>query len=649
MPNHLLIAGSEPDRSENGERPADVPTSARPRKNSVPLATALPMLTTFIVVSVLATAIVLSWITLRSVALDNAQERVDRAAQQLKVAIDNGMLASTIRGRGVARDSLVLHALHYGSPSATTRREQLDRELARMAPVTDSTGYTELWSANGRRIVTLQRGALEPLMKRVPEVARSTAPIPERFGMSSILATDSAQLSPLFDCEGHACYWTVMPVMEGDVPIGYVALLRQIAQNPAGERTIRGLTGGTLNVLLRNADADLWTSVFGQVVSPPRVDKKGRRFRAEVGEVLYADYAIAGAPFRLVTEVPRQEVVAPVVQTVRRLTLLGSLLTLAGALIAWFFGRRLARPLVTVTEAAGRVANGNFDIRVPTTGTEEMVSLAESFNHMAAQVGASLKAVESASRAKSDFMATMSHELRTPLNAIGGYVELMEMEIRGPVTHEQRHDLARIRQAQAHLLSLINAVLDLNRFERGQVYYDLVTLPLEPFLAGMDALVAPQAAAKALTLLHETSARTPCVVADREKLRQVLLNLLSNAIRYTPAGGRITLGAIPAPDDMVAIRVIDNGPGIPRERQEEIFEPFVQLDRSLTQSREGVGLGLAISRDLARGMGGDLRVESASGEGACFIVELPRGNVADVITLVATGEMQAQPEPTRVN
>jgi signal transduction histidine kinase len=173
------------------------------------------------------------------------------------------------------------------------------------------------------------------------------------------------------------------------------------------------------------------------------------------------------------------------------------------------------------------------------------------------------------------------------------------------------------------------------------VTYDLVTLPVDPFLAGLDALVAPQAAAKALSLDYETCDPSLAVVADREKLRQVLLNLLSNAIRYTPSGGRISLGAEPAGEHRVCIWVRDSGPGIPRERQEEIFAPFVQLDRSLTQSREGVGLGLAISRDLARGMDGDLRVESRSGEGACFVVELPRGAIADAVTLVTTAEIIA--------
>jgi signal transduction histidine kinase len=129
-------------------------------------------------------------------------------------------------------------------------------------------------------------------------------------------------------------------------------------------------------------------------------------------------------------------------------------------------------------------------------------------------------------------------------------------------------------------------------------------------------------------------------VADREKLRQIALNLLSNAIRCTPAGGAVTLEA-EADGDAVAVRVRDTGIGIPAERQAEIFEPFVQLDRSLTQTRDGVGLGLAISRDLARGMGGELSVCSRPGEGATFTLRLPSGRTADADGLYASGELAA--------
>jgi signal transduction histidine kinase len=338
---------------------------------------------------------------------------------------------------------------------------------------------------------------------------------------------------------------------------------------------------------------------------------------------------------------------------VRQLALLSFVLTVLGAAVAWVLARRLTQPLVRVTRAAEAVASGDYRVRVPASGPDEVARLATSFNRMAEQVGASVAAVEqregemralaeaaeSANRAKSDFLATMSHELRTPLNAIGGYVELLDMELRGPVSDAQRRDLARIRASQEHLLGLISAVLDLSRIEAGRVTYDLAPLAVDPVLAGIDALVAPQAAAKSIVLVYAPCPPDLGVLADREKLRQILLNLLSNAIRHTPPAGTVSLAAVASPQT-VEISVSDTGPGIPLDRQAAIFEPFVQLDRSLTRTRDGVGLGLAISRDLARGMRGDLTVESRPEHGARFVVTLPRVT-PDVASLSTSGETEA--------
>jgi signal transduction histidine kinase len=231
--------------------------------------------------------------------------------------------------------------------------------------------------------------------------------------------------------------------------------------------------------------------------------------------------------------------------------------------------------------------------------------------------------------------------LRTPLNAIAGYTELLEMGLRGPLTDVQRRDLARIRTSGQHLLGLISGVLDLNRIERGQLTYALVPIRIDPFLADLDALVSPQAASKSLKLEYVPSEPQLTVIADREKLRQVVLNLLSNAIRFTPPGGRITLAAMADGDARVAVSVQDTGPGIPESRQEQVFEPFVQLDRSLTQPQEGLGLGLAISRDLARGMRGELALESASNNGARFVLTLPRGPADESRSMMQSGEAPA--------
>jgi signal transduction histidine kinase len=221
----------------------------------------------------------------------------------------------------------------------------------------------------------------------------------------------------------------------------------------------------------------------------------------------------------------------------------------------------------------------------------------------------------------------MSHELRTPLNAIGGYAELMEMGIRGPVTPQQRDDLRRLQGSQRHLLGLINEVLNYAKLETGTVHYDLKPVRVRDALAGAEVLVAPQAAAKGLTLsVRRVSEEEPTflvVRADTEKLRQILVNLLSNAVKFTDRGGQVTLGYL-ASDDMVRMTVHDTGIGIAADQLVHIFDPFVQVRSDLTRTAEGTGLGLAISRDLARGMGGDLTVESEPGAGSTFTLVLPR-------------------------
>jgi signal transduction histidine kinase len=234
---------------------------------------------------------------------------------------------------------------------------------------------------------------------------------------------------------------------------------------------------------------------------------------------------------------------------------------------------------------------------------------------------------EAANRSKSEFLTMMSHELRTPLNAIGGYAELIEMGIRGPVTDVQRADLARIQKSQRHLLGLINSVLNYAKVDAGAVFYDLNEVSLDEIIPTCDALVGPQVASKGLTLRFD-ACDTPVIAhADREKVQQIVLNLLSNAVKFTDPGGRITIACAPraatAEAPSVIVRVTDTGDGIPRDQLERVFEPFVQVDSKLTRAQGGTGLGLAISRDLARGMGGDLTVESTPGKGSTFTLVLP--------------------------
>lgn len=229
---------------------------------------------------------------------------------------------------------------------------------------------------------------------------------------------------------------------------------------------------------------------------------------------------------------------------------------------------------------------------------------------------------ETANMAKSDFLASMSHELRTPLNAIGGYTELLSLGIRGPVTEQQLEDLARIQRSQQHLLGLINDVLNVVRLDAGQIRYDIEDVPLSPAMTRVEELILPQLKTKGLAYRHVACDPTVLVRADEEKLRQVLVNLLTNATKFTDSG-QVEFWCDVQPD-VVHVNVRDTGIGIPADHLQKIFEPFVQVARKLNRPAEGVGLGLAISRDLAVGMGGDLTVRSAVDSGSTFTLTLHR-------------------------
>ncbi len=230
---------------------------------------------------------------------------------------------------------------------------------------------------------------------------------------------------------------------------------------------------------------------------------------------------------------------------------------------------------------------------------------------------------EEANKAKSDFLATMSHELRTPLNAIGGYADLMLAGIRGPISDAQRKDLDRINRSQRHLLAVINDILNFAKVEAGRLQLNLADISMNEALGELESLVAPQLLQKQITYDYRCCDPKYMAHVDPERLQQILLNLLSNAVKFTPSGGSISVECGATPTEM-RVRVTDTGVGLPEDKMQSVFEPFVQLDRGQTRDMRGTGLGLAISRDLARAMGGDLVVEATSPQGTTFALTLPR-------------------------
>ncbi|HEU4557618.1 MAG TPA: PAS domain-containing sensor histidine kinase, partial [Longimicrobium sp.] len=193
---------------------------------------------------------------------------------------------------------------------------------------------------------------------------------------------------------------------------------------------------------------------------------------------------------------------------------------------------------------------------------------------------------EAANLAKSQFLAAMSHELRTPLNAIGGYVDLLEMGIGGPVTEVQQGYLGKIQRSQRHLLSIINDLLNFSRIEAGQIVFESARVPLRQSIDAIVSMLEQQAVEKGIRLAVGTCPAGLAVRGDGAKIDQIILNLCSNALKFTPSGGRVTV-ACESRGATVALLVADTGVGIPRDQTERIFEPFVQLGRDLTTAHEG--------------------------------------------------------------
>jgi signal transduction histidine kinase len=233
-------------------------------------------------------------------------------------------------------------------------------------------------------------------------------------------------------------------------------------------------------------------------------------------------------------------------------------------------------------------------------------------------------AAEDANRTKSEFMASLSHELRTPMNAIGGYVQLLELGVHGPITEAQAGALHRIQGIQRHVNGLIESVLEFSRIEAGVVLYDNKPVDLEACLRECESFTAPQIREHDLAYERHGSAGHLPLVADEEKLRQILVNLLTNAIKYNSTRGRIMV-TVESDDRRIYVRVSDTGRGIDSEKLDLIFQPFVQLV-SGGSIKHGVGLGLPISRSLARGMGGDLTAECNPGGGSTFVLSLPQAD-----------------------
>ncbi len=279
-------------------------------------------------------------------------------------------------------------------------------------------------------------------------------------------------------------------------------------------------------------------------------------------------------------------------------------------------------PVQRMNDRLGEIASGDFGQQVQVVNRDELGTLATNLNRMNDELGRLYRELETASRHKSEFLASMSHELRTPLNAIIGFSEVLQERMFGDLNDKQAEYVDDIIASGRHLLALINDILDLSKVEAGHMELDLTRFDLPLALESTLALVRERATRHGLRLEVAMDERVGPVVADERKIRQVLLNLLSNAVKFTPEGGWVAVRTAPVAG-AVEIAVSDAGIGIAAEDQAAVFEEFRQVGSDTARKREGTGLGLTLARKFVELHGGRIWVVSEVGRGSTFTFTLP--------------------------
>ena len=641
----------------------------------------LPSLVATILVATLATAVGIAYREVRNTATAAAVSRIETVARQLASSLAQSITQRKKLLQEVAESpqvqAIVANAAnHSDATTPTDVRTAAAASLHRLVAPTDSTLAIELWSADGQLLQSIGNTP-ETTAAEAHDQGPSIAIPGRRVPHTTMPAGDSAHYSPFFEGrDSRVYYWSTIPVVRDGARIGWIAVQSRISQRPGADRQINSILGDHTAAYFRNQNDDFWTSVGGvptpQPVSVPALNTPHPADTATSvmytrplhGEVLTTTTPIHGTPWWLVFEVDRSAVEAGARSLLIQFSLVSLFLLIAAATVSWLLIRHAVRPLVDLTNAATLMAHGDYSARVPPQGTDEVGQLAISFNEMATKVAASQsklagqvqeahrlaseldqarEVAESASKAKSNFLATMSHEIRTPINAIIGYTDILDLGISGPLTPKQHESLRRIRTSSSHLLALVNDVLDLSRIESGAMQLRTATTDVRPSIDAAVALVEPQASAKDIRIVVNTEDELAATfLGDERGVRQVLANLLSNAVKFTNDGGEILITCTlsretPPSSDLnsdlsyIAIRVADTGIGIDREKIGRLFQPFTQLEAEngnpYTRQTSGAGLGLSISRHLARMMEGDITVESRVQHGSVFTLWLPHLDV----------------------
>ncbi len=608
----------------------------------------VPLLITVLLAAILALSASLAYNEVRSSTLMAANERLQRVALQLAELVQTSVANHQEEVDSISAHPDVVAVLTSGdiidNPGATEALDEIRSPSDSLLPV-------DVLRAPDREIVFSLTPFSDPYGRNSD---RENAAFPEAGGYG-----------PLHQVDGRTYYWVSSPITDDGRTLGFLVQLRSLGDPDSAEQ-VEELIGPGASIFLVNSTGGHWTTLDGSTRPAPNVSvmpgelvfegPDGTRYLAHASP-------IPGTPWLLLVEQPMSGVTERASTFFRQIAFAFVILLLLGAAGAWLLSRGFIRPLKELSRAAGSIAGGDYSKRVAIDRNDEIGALSEAFNRMGEQVEQShadlqhqfteaqelaeeleqtndqmqvimgemeiaREEAESASRAKSDFLATVSHEIRTPINAIIGYTDLLLLGIQGPLTEQQNDHLERVRSSGKHLVLLIDEVLDLARIESGQMRVELATGSSNAALEAALSLLHPQAAAKGIQLASSCNENGDLEYrGDPKRVEQILVNLLANAIKFTDPGGKVTVSCAAdksrAVSDSLLISVVDTGIGIPVDKQNDIFEPFIQAESGYTRGHGGAGLGLAISRRFARIMGGDLTVRSSPGTGSNFTLRLP--------------------------
>lgn len=502
------------------------------------------------------------------------------------------------------------------------RRAVVDALLASARQGT-SPRSGDLWNARGERVYHV--ASEPPPTGKFAGVVLSSRP------------PAAAGLQPLRTEQGHFVIEGIAEVIRNGRRLGFVASRSLLSVSPAG--ILGRLVGDNAAVIIGNRDGSLWTDLEKVVDGPPiDLSRSGpAEYRAADGTSRIGGLAeISGTPWVVWAEMPRAVFVAPARDFLRTMIPIAALFLVAFAILARWVSSRVTRPLFELSDAAASVAAGDYDQRLRVRAQDEIGRCAEAFNAMTAEVAKGSRELETrveqrtteliaaraeadkANRAKNEFLSLMSHDLRTPLNAILGFAQLLETD---RLTPAQAEHVSQILTGGHHLLDLISGVLDITRIESGQLSLSLEPVPIHDIVMREAALVRTIADEHQVTFRVRSLNPGDTVMADRQRLTQILLNLFSNAVKYNRRGGTVTVTGQATAGGRYRVSVADTGAGIPAAMMDRLFRPFERLGAE-QRGIEGTGLGLALAKALAEAMGGVLTVESTVDEGTTFHLEL---------------------------